>query len=105
MVSMLGALAEYERSLIGARVKESLNARKARGAVYNHPPIGFRAVAGRLEKNPAESALIDRVQSLKNSGMKPTAIARQLMWEVFKNRNGKSKFQCIQVQRYLNNTV
>jgi len=101
MVSMLGALAEYERSLIGARVKESLNARKARGAVYNHPPIGFRTADGRLEPNPDESILIDRVMSLRSAGMKPTAIARQLMLEGFKNRNGKVKFQCNQIQRYL----
>ncbi len=101
MVSMLGALAEYERSLIGARVRESLESRKTRGLPWNHPPMGKSINNGILCENPDELRLINRVVELHRNGMKPSTIAKSLEKDGYRNRRGASKFQCIQIQRYL----
>lgn len=79
--SMLSAIAEYERSIIAARTRAALQARKRRG--LRGPgslPYGRRLGADgvTLEDEPTEAAIVARVRAERAGGRTLTAIAAGL---------------------------
>jgi DNA invertase Pin-like site-specific DNA recombinase len=65
MRRILGAVAEMEASLISARTKASLKAKKARGEITGRAPMGFDLVDGQLQPNN-DFDLVLRVMKLRS---------------------------------------
>ena len=79
---VLGAVGEYERSLIRLRLGGG-RARKAEqgGYAYGSPPFGKRSVDGVLVDDPAEQAALARARQLRAAGASMRAIADTLTVE------------------------
>jgi site-specific DNA recombinase len=72
--------AQYERSLIRARTKAALAAKKRRGEIVGQVPYGFRLAADgvHLEPDPTEQAVIERMRELRVRGLSYRQIVREL---------------------------
>jgi DNA invertase Pin-like site-specific DNA recombinase len=74
MRGMHDLFAMHERSMIRARTKAALQAKKAKGERLGRPPFGFRVVGGALVADEAESAIVARVRELRAAGLTMRAI-------------------------------
>ena len=76
---VLGAVSEYERSMIGLRL-QSGRKRKAMngGYAFGAPPYGFKTVNGKLVPLPMQQAGIKRIVALREQGLTLRAIAQEL---------------------------
>lgn len=86
---VLGAVAEYERSLIVLRLQAG-RARKADagGYAYGAPPLGKRAEDGVLVDDPDEAATVARITELRREGLSLRQIAAQLDQEGLRTKRG-----------------
>jgi DNA invertase Pin-like site-specific DNA recombinase len=67
---VLGAVAQYDRAAIGARMRAGRAAkRRAGGYADGAPPFGWRAVGGELVEDPGEQATLARMIHLRDSGL------------------------------------
>jgi DNA invertase Pin-like site-specific DNA recombinase len=66
---VLGAVSEYERSVIAMRLRSGRR-RKASNGGYAHgsPPLGTRAVGGALVEDADECKVLDRIAELRKAG-------------------------------------
>jgi DNA invertase Pin-like site-specific DNA recombinase len=80
MQRMIDVFAEYERLVIAARTKSTLQAKKARGERTGHIPFGMRMSADgiHLEEDPAEQETIRKVNALRSTGLSLRQIAAYL---------------------------
>lgn len=91
MRAMLDAAAEYERSLIRARTRAALAAKRARGERTGEVPYGFYAGPnGQLVRNEAEQKVIALVKHYRASGMTLRAIVAELARAGITSRSGRS---------------
>jgi DNA invertase Pin-like site-specific DNA recombinase len=81
MRTMIDAFAQYERALIRSRTKAALAVKRARGERVGSVPYGYRDNAGRLEPEPGESAIAERIRGLHAAGLSQRAIADALTSE------------------------
>jgi DNA invertase Pin-like site-specific DNA recombinase len=88
---VLGAVAEYERSMIALRLRSG-RARKAQrgGFAYGAPPYGYAAVDGELVEVADEQATLSRIRELYDEGTSYRAIAETLTAEGAKPRRGRA---------------
>src|SRR5680860_976091 len=79
---VLGAVSEYERSMIALRLRSGRR-RKAElgGFAYGAPPYGYRAEDGELVADPAEQAAASRIAELRAAGQSYREIAAALTSE------------------------
>lgn len=90
MRSIIDATAAYERSLIRARTKAALAAKKARGERAGTVPYGYSTDAsGKLTKNEAEQGVIAIVRELRAAGLSLRAIEGVLAKRGLVSRAGK----------------
>ena len=79
MLSLLGAVAQFERSLILERQREGIAKAKARGAYKGRKPL--------------DDKLLDQAKAMRKTGKSLVAIAKELgcgkstLYNYFKNRN------------------
>ena len=68
-VGILAVLAQFERELIGERVREVVRLKQGRGERVGRVPFGMRVGADgkRLEPEPAEAAVRERARALRAS--------------------------------------
>jgi DNA invertase Pin-like site-specific DNA recombinase len=87
---VLGAVAEYERSMIALRLRSG-RARKAQagGFAYGAPPYGYAAVDGALVEVAEEQATLSRIRQLHGEAKSLRAIAKTLNAEGVKPRRGR----------------
>jgi len=88
---VLGAVAEYERSMIALRLRSG-RARKAQagGFAYGAPPYGYAAVDGGLVEVAEEQATLSRIRRDHHDGKSLRAIAETLNAEGVKPRRGQA---------------
>ena len=88
---VLGAVAEYERSMIALRLRSG-RARKAQrgGFAYGAPPYGYAAVDGELVELAEEQATLSRIQRDHRYGKSLRAIAEALNADGVKPRRGRA---------------
>jgi site-specific DNA recombinase len=88
---VLGAVAEYERSMIALRLRSG-RARKAQvgGFAYGAPPYGYAAVDGALAEVAEEQATLSRIRRDHRDGKSLRAIAETLNAEGVKPRRGRA---------------
>jgi DNA invertase Pin-like site-specific DNA recombinase len=84
---ILGSLAEYERELIGLRMRAG-KARKARDGGYSggQPAYGSRAVDKELAADPDEAAIVARVRRLRADGRSYRQVCAVLEAEGYRPR-------------------
>jgi site-specific DNA recombinase len=90
MRTLMDAFAEYERALIRARTKAALAVKKARQErVSGRAPLGFRFEEGSLVPEPAEGAILARVQDMRSKGLSIARITAVLNAEGYQLRGGR----------------
>jgi len=88
---VLGAVAEYERSMIALRLRSG-RARKAQrgGFAGGAPPYGYAAVDGELVDVPEEQTTLSRVRQMRGEGKSLRAIAETLNAGGVKPQRGRA---------------
>jgi len=99
---MLAVFAEYERELIGERVKTAwqykrMNGEKTGGSV----PYGFRVRAGKLYPIPAEQKTVRLILNLHGKGESLRAIGRALESDGIARKQGSPSWTPAAVQRVI----
>lgn len=86
---VLGAVAEYERSMIALRLRSGRK-RKAKdgGYAFGAPPFGFRVEEGELVADEDEQATLARARELQQSGASIREIATTLTDEGRRAKRG-----------------
>jgi DNA invertase Pin-like site-specific DNA recombinase len=88
---VLGAVAEYERSMIALRLRSGRTRKaEAGGFAYGSPPYGYEAVDGELVPVADEQATLGRIRRLHDDGKSFRFIARTLNGEGVKPRRGRT---------------
>ena len=101
MRGIIDLAAAYERSMIAARTKAALGAKRARGERAGTVPYGFTAdAAGRLAPCAAERAVIAQVHALRAAGLSQRAIVAELARAGVVGRTGNG-LALLQVQNIL----
>lgn len=86
---VLGAVAEYERSMIALRMRSGRRRKAERGGfAYGSPPLGYRAEGGQLVPREDEQAALARMRQLQAEGSSIRGIARTLESEGYRTRKG-----------------
>jgi DNA invertase Pin-like site-specific DNA recombinase len=77
---VLGAISQYERAVIVARMRAGRDAKAAKGgyAGYGSPPFGWRTTAKELVVDEQEQAVLRRIGELRRAGLSLSAIGRTL---------------------------
>jgi DNA invertase Pin-like site-specific DNA recombinase len=102
---VLGAIAQYERALIVARMKAGRTAKAARGGYAGGaPPYGRRAVRRELRDDPKELKAVERVCQLRADGRSLRQIAAALTAEGFTPKRGL-RWHPNTIRRILNREV
>lgn len=88
--NLLGAVAQYERALIGSRISAAHKARRARGYVATTPPYGFSCtLENKLVPNKGEKIVCDAVRWMRTMGFTWLACAEKLNERGYRNRAGR----------------
>lgn len=88
---VLGAVAQYERSMIRLRMRSGKR-RKAEAGGYagGRPPYGYRARGRELEEDPAEQEVVAVIVALRNvEGTSLRDVAGELDRRGYRQRNGR----------------
>jgi DNA invertase Pin-like site-specific DNA recombinase len=87
---ILGAVNEYERSMIRLRLRRGQQRKAERGEYAGgRPPYGYSAAGGRLVKNAKEQAVVDRARALGARGASLRMICHALEEEGARPRSGR----------------
>lgn len=77
-LTMLGAMATWEREIIIERTKEAMRHKKSVGEWCGRIPYGFKVNGKRLTENQDERILIRKAKRMRRSGKSIRAIAKEL---------------------------
>ncbi|MFE1598160.1 recombinase family protein [Methylobacterium sp. ID0610] len=107
MLNVLLSFAQFEREVIGERVRDKVKASRMRGLWLNgHPPYGYRIVERRVDRRlavvPAEAAIVRQIFEAFTRLRSATAVARALAEMGAQQRNG-SPFTASVVRKALRN--
>jgi site-specific DNA recombinase len=100
VVSMIGAVAQWEREATAERTAAALDAKRRQGRRYcGRAPYGFAFdAAGSMREDAGEQTTLDRVEDLRRDGRSLRGIGRALADEGRLNRDGRP-FGASTVQR------
>jgi DNA invertase Pin-like site-specific DNA recombinase len=88
---ILGAVAQYERSMIPLRIRSGRQRKKARGGYAGGGvPLGYRAEGRELVADTDEQALLDRIKELRASGASLRQIADTLTADSYRPKKSRS---------------
>ncbi len=86
---VLGAVSEYERSMISLRLRAGRRRKAEKGGfAYGSPPLGWRAERGQLVVDEAESEVLARMAELRHDGASLREIATVLADEGHRPKRG-----------------
>jgi DNA invertase Pin-like site-specific DNA recombinase len=87
---VLGAVAEYERSIIALRLRAGRRRKAASGgyAGYGSPPLGWTARGGELVVSDAERCVVERIVVLRAESMSYRQVAHRLEAEGLRPKRG-----------------
>jgi DNA invertase Pin-like site-specific DNA recombinase len=102
---VLGAVSQYERSMISLRLRAGRRRKAEKGGyAYGSPPLGKRAEDGELVDDAEERACLDRMLALQAEGMSIRAIAESLTTEGWRTKRGSIRWHPTTVARALSRT-
>ncbi len=88
---VLGAVSEYEKSMIALRLRSGRRMKARQGGfAYGSPPFGYRASNRALVTDADQQAALMRAQELRDQGSSLRAIARTLQQEGHQPKRGGS---------------
>ncbi len=76
--TLIAALGQMERKIIGERTKLALAHKKAIGEKYAPVPFGYKEIEGRLEVVKAEAQIVAEINRKRAAGSSLHSIAREL---------------------------
>jgi len=76
--TLIAALGQMERKLIGERTAAALAYKKANGEKYAPVPFGYKEIDGKLERVQQEAAIVSEIISRRKSGETLQGIAQWL---------------------------
>jgi len=76
--NLLGSVAQWEREVISERTTAALRHKKQNGEVYNHVPLGYQGVDGKLVAVDEELVIVSEVRSMRQGGLSYHKIANDL---------------------------
>ena len=76
--TLIAALGQMERKVIGERTKAALAHKKAIGEKYAPVPFGYKEIEGRLEVVKAEAKIVAEINRKRAAGSSMHLIAREL---------------------------
>ncbi len=84
------AVSQWEREAIGERTRDALRHKKAKGERVGTVPFGYRLAPDgvHLDQEPAEQAMLDKIQKRRASGCSLRQIADELNRQGFRTRCG-----------------
>ena len=88
LLTMLAAMAEFERSITAERTSTALTFKRDRREVYGPTPYGYSREGDTLHEHGDELATITRIQNWAAEGSSLAAIARQLNAESVPTKRG-----------------
>jgi DNA invertase Pin-like site-specific DNA recombinase len=101
---ILGAVSEYERSLISLRLRSGRRSKAANGGfAYGSPPFGWESIDGTLVEVASEQQIIERMRSLHAGGRSVRGIAEDLNAEGVVAKRVGSRWHPTTVARVLSN--
>ena len=99
---ILGAVSEYERSMIGLRLRSGRRRKSAVGGyAYGSPPYGWESVDGVLVEVEHEQAVLARMRALQKSGRSIRQIAEELNADAVPAKREGSRWHPTTVSRAL----
>jgi len=87
---VLGAVSQYERSVITLRLRAGRRLKVQRGGHIGSPPYGYKAADGELVPDEAEQAVLALMRKLRAEGCSYRQIADQLASEGTRPRRGQT---------------
>ena len=86
---VLGAVSEYERSMIALRLRAGRRRKAEKGGyAFGSPPLGWRAERGQLVVDETESEVLARLAELRHDGASLREIATVLTDEGHRTKRG-----------------
>ncbi len=99
---MLAVFAEYEREVIGERVKTVWHYKRRKGEkTGGNVPFGYRARKGKLYEVESEQAAVRRILELRAAGSSLRQICRALEDEAIARKSGRTKWYPAAVSRII----
>lgn len=87
---VLGAVNEYERSMIALRLRSGRRRKAEQGGfAYGSPPFGYRAEGGELVPDPDEQVIVEKVRLMADADMSLRQIAEALNSAGHRPRRGQ----------------
>jgi DNA invertase Pin-like site-specific DNA recombinase len=103
---VLGAVAEYERSMIRLRLRSGKARKAAKGGwIGGQVPFGWDAVEGNLVPNQSEQGTLARIHELHDQGSSTRHICRTLEAERCQTKGATTKWHPIVVSRILKSSI
>ena len=88
LLTMLAAMAEFERSITAERTVQALAYKRDKREAYGPTPLGYVREGDRLHPDNAELATVARIHDLADAGTSLAAIARQLNADAVPTKRG-----------------
>ncbi len=88
VLNILVSVSQWERAANGDRTRDALRHKAARGEVYNHAPLGYAAIDGRLVEVESELRAVAEVRRLAAAGCSQRTICAALTAAGFKTKRG-----------------
>lgn len=105
MLNMLMAFAEYEREIIGERIRDKFAASKRKGIwMGGCVPLGYRVEKRKLVVVPEEAEIVRRVFRRYLESQSPVAVAKELIEAGVKTKKGNN-WSMASVIRLLHNPI
>ncbi|MHB8513511.1 MAG: recombinase family protein [Actinomycetota bacterium] len=99
---VLGAVNEYERSMVVMRLRSGRRRKAEKGGfAYGSPALGYRAVDGSLLDDAEEQKVVKRIAALHKTGLSIRAIAEILTSEGFQTKRGNARWHPTVVARII----
>ena len=88
VLNILVSVSQSEREAIGERTRDALRHKRATGQVYNHAPLGYAAIDGRLVEIADEIKVVEEVRRLAAAGYSQRAICAALDASGYRTKRG-----------------
>ena len=90
VITIMGAVSQWEREAIGERTRDALRHKRSQGQRVGNIAFGFRLAPDgeHLEQNPTEQAALEEIRKLRSQGHSMRRIAAALNHRRYRTRRG-----------------
>jgi len=90
VITIMGAVSQWEREAIGERTRDALRHKRSLGQRVGNITFGFQLAPDgeHLEQNPSEQAALEEIRKLRSQGHSMRRIATSLNHRAYRTRRG-----------------